>query len=1061
MTVPAPNALTLRVRRLRIGRIDRYCRVFSDKGWRVNTRTRSKDGGSTLDLLMAWLLAGTPILLLCGLIAGVTGTVLGGYLHYSFDLPKIPDLRAYRPKTVSTFHADDGTVIGVFYREKRFPVPLDSVPEHVIQAFIAAEDKHFFDHPGIDWTGIARAIVRNIKAGKLAEGGSTITQQVTRNLLLTREKTFSRKIREMILAVRVERALTKREILGIYLNQIYLGRGAYGVESAARTYFGKSCTALSLSEAAFLAGLVPGPSNYSGAGKLEAGIERRSYVLESMLRLGFITRKQFDAAGKEELVFRGDLPSPYQRAPYFTEAVRRYIVEKYGEDRLYNEGLQVWTTCNLHMRDKAVAALLDGTREWEDRHRRPRGLVERLSKREFDRFIRTAPSKRPEQGELVTAVVLKNLTPEPKKKRGKENEKDEEAENRQECLLAVDGKRRFRTVLESPHRYRPRDVLRFLVTKVDKDGLELDHHSLPVIEGALVSIENRTGYVKTLVGGLDFERSRFNRAVQALRQPGSAFKPFVYTAALEWEGYSPFTVLVDEPLAIMVDPEDKEWIPANADGEFRGPIDVTGALTDSRNTATVKLMLDTGIEPVITMARRMGIDSALGRNISLCLGVSEVTPLELTSAYSVFPNLGTRVEPVLVKKVVDRFGNVLEDNTAAPVEISRRTLTTPIATEWLRRRIAPVPGSVQRHPGVPRTDEFGGTNGFDEYPPGYGPHGPTQPSVIVDESLQEVYSTSVREDPIGSSTIRTILSMPHRGTGFETTRREPPRRVISPQTAYLMLTMLRKTCQSGTAGKVRKMRRGDLAGKTGTTDDCGDAWFIGFNPEYTTGVWVGYDQKKSLGRREYGNRAALPIWMEFMAGVLGPESKTGYPVPPGVVFWDEQKARSGNAAALLLADADFRPDIPIKRVSPMDRESPAMAGGYGWHGYTGGQYPSYALSSAHPFGPQGTYGMPVAGGYGGYDSNHIRVFNPAGEFLGYAPLGVDEKGNMVVLREEMYPPAQQFGYPEEVPYYEEAPTSDVETLERNVVRSLLPRAAQFFGDLHRTFTPRSGPGWPQ
>ena len=651
---------------------------------RVTTAKRKTIKLFSLSGFTAWLVAGVPLLVICGLLCGLAGGLLGTYIIFSKDLPKIPDLKAYRPKTVSTFHAEDGTVIGIFYKEKRFPVPLESIPQRVINAFLAAEDARFFSHPGVDLIGVVRAAVKNVQAGNFAQGGSTITQQVTRNFLLTREKKISRKIREALLAFRLESTLTKEEILGLYLNEIYLGNGAYGVEAAARTYFGKSCGDLTYAEAAILAGLVPAPSKYSPTRNPKASLERKEFVLDSMLKHDMISRKEYQAAVKERPVLRENLPNPYERAPYFTEAVRQYIVEKYGQDQLYHEGLQVWTTCNLAMQHKASEALRNGTRAWEKRQRRPQGLLKRLNATEQKEFLKRSRPESYQIGDIVQAVVVKNHTAK-KKRRRKRNEEDDRF---QHCTLALGEDLRFEMKLESQYRYRPKDLLEFRVAQVDKDGIVLEPVGVPPIQGAVVCIENRTGYVRALVGGLDFERSRFNRAIQAKRQPGSAFKPFVYAAALEKSAYSPYTMLVDEPLAVIVDPREPEWVPMNSDGRFLGPITVQQALVHSRNTATVKLLMDVGIESTIETARKMGITSPLGRNLSICLGASEVTPLELASAYTVFPNMGTRVHPVLVKKVLDRYGRVLEDNTSEPIEITQETLADPQSVAWLEDRRA-------------------------------------------------------------------------------------------------------------------------------------------------------------------------------------------------------------------------------------------------------------------------------------------------------------------------------------------------------------------------------------
>ncbi|MFH0960968.1 MAG: transglycosylase domain-containing protein, partial [Pseudomonadota bacterium] len=606
--------------------------------------------------IMAWLWIGVPVLVMVGLLSGILGSALGTYLIFSKDLPNIPDLRAYRPKTVSTFYAADGSVIGVFYKEKRFPVPLVSIPPNVTNAFLAAEDARFFSHPGVDFIGISRAVVRNLKSGNFSQGASTITQQVTRNFILTKEKKISRKIREAILSFRLEKSLSKQEILNLYMNEIYLGRGAYGVEAAARTYFGKSANELSVAEAAVIAGLVSNPNKYAPPRNLDNALRRREFVLNSMLRNNFISETDFQEAMNEAPIFRENFPNPFSRAPYFTEAVRQKIIEKYGSSRLYNEGLQVWTTMNPIRQDAASAALLRGAQAWEKREGRPIGLIKRLKPAEAKEFLSGNAPNTINFGDIVQGLVIE--APENKKRKGKKNQEPPSSE----YVVALRCGLKFSMKLSTGSVYRINDLLEFRVVEDDTKNLSLEQRTLPPIQGALICIENRSGHVLALVGGLDFDTSPFNRATQAMRQPGSAFKPVVYSAALEWSGYSPNTMVVDEPIAVLIDQREPEWVPANSDGGFIGATNLTNALALSRNVVAVKLLMDVGLETTINAARNMGIKSPLGRNLSLGLGSSEVTPIELTAAYTVFPNMGMRISPVMIKKVVDRFGNVLEDN---------------------------------------------------------------------------------------------------------------------------------------------------------------------------------------------------------------------------------------------------------------------------------------------------------------------------------------------------------------------------------------------------------------
>jgi penicillin-binding protein 1A len=898
--------------------------------------------------LLGWFGAGIPVLLLCAALSGMFGAGLGIYAAFSPDLPKIPDLKSYRPKTVSTFYAEDGTVIGLFYKEKRFPIPLESVPPHVINAFLAAEDSRFFSHSGVDVPGVIRALIKNIRAGTFVQGGSTITQQVTRNFILSRQKTISRKIKEAMLAFRLERTLTKKQILEIYLNEIYLGKGSYGIEAAARTYFGKPAAELSIPEAALLAGLVPNPSKYAPGRSQEAALKRREFVLGRMLHESFISGDQYRTAMADIPVFRENLPNPFQKVPYFTEAVRQYIMAKYGEDRLYNDGLQVWTTCDPTLQAEASEALLKGARSWERREGRPSGLIRRLKTAQVKEFLSSRPAKSYTVGDLLPAVVVTNNSPKKRKRKRTES-------HLQDCTLALRGDLRFQMQLKSNVRYRPNDLLEFKVAKVDGTRLNLDHQITPPVQGAVVCIENNTGYVRSLVGGLDFDRSSFNRAMQAMRQPGSAFKPFVYAAALEWGRYSPRTLIVDEPIAVVTDPREPEWIPKNSDGQFQGPMTFRQALAHSRNIVAVKLLMDVGMEPVIEMARSMGIHSPLRKNLSISLGASEVTPLELTSAYTAFPNMGVRISPVLVKKVIDRFGNVLEDNTVEPLNVAAQmtadasaavpTLEPP--AQVASRGLAQGPESLaQRSGGL--IDEMHNLTSEEQKQP-------------VNVGLEDVLP-GVLQQAADSREPREV-------------------RVLSPQTAYLMTSILRDTCVSGTAAAASRLRRKDVAGKTGTTDDCTDAWFVGFNPEYTTGVWIGYDAKISLGRREYGATAALPVWMDFMGSALKHQPSAGYPVPSGIAFEDlpTPPQTKPNLNALLEAYPDFALRPEIKQVSPVDTAFvPAVANAADAAG----------LAMDTDFNPPAYPGT-------------IRVLSSTGQTLGYAYYGMDAKGKIALNRDTL------------------------------------------------------------
>jgi penicillin-binding protein 1A len=897
--------------------------------------------------VFVWLGAGIPLLFICAFVSGFMGSLIGLYLAYSRELPSIPDLRAYRPKTVSTFFSDDGSVIGLFYKEKRFPIDINALPDHVVHAFLAAEDIRFFSHTGLDIHGIVRAFVQNFKEGAFSQGGSTITQQVTRNLLLTKEKKIRRKVKEAILAYRIEKTLSKKEILGLYLNEIYLGKGSYGVEAAAGSYFGKKAKELNVAEAAFIAGLVANPSKFSQQKNLEAALKRKDVVLGRMARAGFLTDDEYQAAVHLPLHFREELPTPFEKAPYFTETVRQYIIARYGEDRLYNDGLQVWTTCDVALQQAASEALLKGARAWERRQGRPRGLVKRLTSEETSVFLAQPIGKPYSVGEIAPAVVLDNQTV--KLGRSKKTNMDF-----QECLVGMAGNERRWMSLPGGVPYRPHDLIRVRIVGLTERGPQLELYDVPAVQGALVCIENTTGYVKSLVGGLDFDASNFNRAAQALRQPGSAFKPIVFAAGIQWAGLTPQTLVIDEPIAVITGPNEPPWIPANSDLTFRGLMPLSQALAYSRNIAAVKVFMETGADQIIQTARAMGITSRLRGNPSLSLGASEVTLLELTGAYTVFPNMGIRLAPVMIKRVVDRFGRVLEDNTHVSVDPAQGAQEEgPLADP-----LAPPNNAADQVSG--RSTSMEG--------PGF---------------INELRSMGESAEDAALH-IEGLLEQSFPQQKFP--RREP-QKVLDPLTAYSMISMLKQTCVNGTASAAAKLRRTDLAGKTGTTDDCTDAWFIGFNPTYTTGVWLGHDAKVSLGKKEYGSVAALPVWMDFMKKALHKEPVKDYPQPPQLLAASEPPTPQGFAA--------WNPPYPtlyhgggLDAKPAVSVDAPLLQSWWGLN--AGGSYGDPWFS--------GQFASPSQSPYGDfYGGQTLRLLSPLGEDLGVGVLARDEKGRTTIM----------------------------------------------------------------
>lgn len=793
-----------------------------------------------------FLIIETPIFL--------AGASLGAIAVYSRNLPEIPDLRDYQPRTVSTFYSDDGTVIGIFYKQKRFVAELQQIPPHVTKAFLAAEDARFFQHSGVDWLGIARAAVRNVMNMRFSQGGSTITMQVTRNFLLTREKLISRKIKELILAKRLEKAWGKERILYIYLNEIYLGEGCYGVQAAARNYFDKPVEHLNLAEGALIAGLVASPARYNPFKSMKLAKSRQTFVLKNMREAGFITEEQYSEALKTDLVIRKEIPRPFDLVPDFAAHVRKLVIDKYGADMLYNQGLKVFTTCKVDYQKKAVEAVRKGLDEIKARHKHPE-ILRTVPVAEIATLLEERPEPRLREGKLYQGVVLKSAR----------------TETGLRVQIGLGGSVRGWIDLEkakSPYRAGHVVAVRFDKFEGDRAVFVLDDR--PKLQGALVCIENTTGYVRALVGGASDEHFQFNRATQARRQPGSAFKPIIYATALERKSYSPATIIVDEPIVVDLEQVDQEWEPKNAGGDFLGPISFRRALELSRNICTIKLLMDVGFDPVIETARKMGITAPLGRNLSLSLGTSEMSLLDISAAYTVFPNGGVYLEPIFIKRVEDRFGNVLEDNTEIPV---------------LEADQIPKP--------TPR-EEFGYLYADDE-----SPSKDARLTAGVETPLDPVAHPTMKETDVRSESetpTETTKSNPGEEgkTAEDSEEKKSPydeprvaRAAVSPETAYVMTSLLRGVVQSGTAARMLSyINRRDVGGKTGTTNNAEDAWFIGFTPVYTTGVWVGYDEKRPLGRREAGGRAALPIWGYFMKDVLEKTPEREFSVPPNVTFTD-------------------------------------------------------------------------------------------------------------------------------------------------------------------------------
>jgi penicillin-binding protein 1A len=702
------------------------------------------------------------------------------YQHFTEVLPDINLLKSYQPSLITTVYADDETPVTQFFVERRVLIPLDKIPAVLKEATLAVEDARFYAHEGVDFIGITRAAWSNIQAGEVVEGASTITQQVAKMLFLTHRKTLERKVREVILASKMERLLTKDEILEIYLNQTYYGHGAYGVEAAANVYFGKHVGDLTLDEATLIAGLPKAPTAYSPYNAPDRALRRRTHVLHRMVETGNITPEEEQQAQAAPLRLR-PRQETIVRAPYFIEHVRRYLEEQYGSTLLYRGGMKVYTTLDLSLQEAAEDALRKGLVKNDQRrgYRGPLGYLSLARGQQIDwEKVRQIPWPEEQSALAVSSRRVKAVVVGVDERRVQVRWEGGEGVIPLEAMSwayppnpDIDSeKRRLR---------RPGDALKLgdviLADITDPGGqgkkAQLALAQEPIVQGAVVAVEPHTGYIRALAGGYDFGRSQFNRATQAVRQPGSAFKPIIYATAVQ-KGVSPARVMVDAPI-VHEQSDGKIWKPSNYDGNFWGSITLAEALAHSRNIIAIKLLEAVGVKNVVEYAKRLGIKSPMTPTLALGLGASGLTPLELTTAYNVFASQGVYYNPVAVKWVEDAEGQVLEKYHA-----------------------------------------------------------------------------------LGE-------------------------RVLSEQQAFVMTSMLQGVVQRGTGTRAKVLRR-PVAGKTGTTNDFIDAWFVGYSPTMVAGVWVGIDDQQPLGSKESGGRAALPIWIEFMQQALERTPLQDFIIPPHI-----------------------------------------------------------------------------------------------------------------------------------------------------------------------------------
>lgn len=727
------------------------------------------------------------------ILSGVT------YLAIARGIPSIDEIKEHKTYRGAKVFANDNVLIGELTIERGIHVSIKELPRHVIDAVVATEDERFWRHGGIDYIAIARALLHDIIHGEIRQGGSTITQQLAKVMFLSPERTLSRKIKEAVLALRLEKNMTKEEILEQYLNRVYFGHGAYGIEMASRIYFGKSARQLKLHEAALLAGLIRAPGLYSPYNNIVRSRERQLYVLQRMRDAGFITKDEFERASATPIEISGSKSAIFINH-YFLDYIKRYLISKYGEDMVYRGGLMVYTTIDRQMQLAAHKALRTGLREI-DKRKGWRGVIahkdidpekELASKDKKEITIEYAPSSE----DVVTGLVLK-VTPDKAIIKAKGLIGTLSLKDAEWAKLQYNPKTNTSKIIDKFNLHsilKPGDVI---YVRLKNPGMKSQPEFIleqePEVEGALVAIEPYTGFIKAMAGGFDYSRSEFNRALYAKRQPGSAFKPVIYAAALE-NGFTQASIIVDEPV-VFDEEKETEWSPKNFDGKFWGPTSLVDALAYSRNVITVKLVESMGIQKVIDFARQVGITSEMPRDYSLSLGSLSISPLELIQVYATFASYGMRVTPIGIRYIVDGNGKVIEENQPAPEE------------------------------------------------------------------------------------------------------------AISPQTSFLITSMMKNVVAYGTGWRAKELGR-PVAGKTGTTNEYRDAWFIGYTPSIVAGVWVGYDDMRPIGEHETGARAALPIWLTFMKSIdLGePED---FPVPEGIV------ARYVERTTGLLAN-DGRPGVILE-----------------------------------------------------------------------------------------------------------------------------------------------------
>lgn len=768
-----------------------------------------------------------------------TGCILAGtsclYLYLSPKLPSVEKLKEIELQIPLRIHSQDLKVIAEFGEKKRSPVTFEEIPKEMINAFLAAEDDRFFKHHGVDLGGLLRAAGELLTSGEIRSGGSTITMQVARNYFLSSKQEFTRKFNEILLALNIERELTKQDILSLYANKIYLGNRAYGVGAASQVYYGKSLQQLDLAEIAMIAGLPKAPSRYNPLVNRQRALQRRNWILGRMLTLGTITKNQFEVAraAPDTSAYHGSVSE--LDAAYAAEMLRQEVVNRFGLGA-YERGYQAIATLDSRLQESAASAVRSGLEAYDKRHGYRGPEQKSIAEQNWNEALRNTPVL----GGLEPAIVTQV-----------EDSRLQLLSQRGEPLVlawedGLQGLRRYKTVnaREAPIAsaadiFGRGDLIR--IKRLAGDKVQLAQ--IPKVQGALVALAPEDGAIRAIVGGFDYTQSRFNRVTQALRQPGSNFKPFIYATALR-NGFTPATLINDAPVVFDDSKLEELWRPENDGGKFYGPTRLREALYRSRNLVSIRLLRRMGVDRTLSGIQDFGFDtSEMPIDLSLALGSYALTPLKIATGYASFANGGFRVSPYLLDKVIDRNGKVIYQAQ---------------------------PDTVCRTCEIQDGDGEEGSNSADSV---------QLLETRMQELMQNLHAEKISEEERGSwQALQTALSQ-------ETTFHKPPaERAIDEQTAFLMDSMLKDVIARGTGIKAKELKRSDIGGKTGTTNGPRDAWFSGYSPYIEATAWVGFDDNSILGRNEYGGSAALPIWIDFMRDALAGKPEKKFPLPDGIVM---------------------------------------------------------------------------------------------------------------------------------------------------------------------------------